>query len=147
MKFLSSSSESTIVPVFFAFFLCIIIVIIISLTTGLSRVTILANALCTVGSNVYDADFVLAAIWLISFAYALIVNNNNDDNNISESNKIYNDDDNISMMPTIILLTIMMSLLLLTIVFEVEVDSGGYLASRWVAYEVNIHRFQRHRGE
>ena len=102
---------------FFAFFLCIIIVIIISLTTGLSRVTILANASCTVSSNVYDADFVLATIWLISFAYALIVNNSSDIN-ISESNKIYNDDDNISMMPTIILVMMMMSLLLLTIVYR-----------------------------
>ena len=96
--------------VFLCFFFCIIIVIIISLTTGLSRVTILANASCTVGLNVYDADFVLATIWLISFAYALIVNNNNNDNNISESNKIYNDDDNISMMPTIILMMMMTSL-------------------------------------
>ena len=62
VKFLSSSSESTIVLFCFAFFFCIIIVIIISLTTGLSRVTILANASCTVGLNVYDADFVLATI-------------------------------------------------------------------------------------
>ena len=95
--------------------------LLFSLTTGLSCVTILANASCTVGSNVYDADFILATIWLISFAYALIVNNNNNNNNNdnSESSKIYNDNDNISMMPTIILMMMMMmSLSLLTIVYR-----------------------------
>ena len=105
-------------PVFFAFFFALLLSLLFPLTTGLSRVTILANASCTVGSNVYDADFVLATIWLISFAYALIVNNNNNDNNISESDKIYNDDDNISMMPTVILMMIMMSSSLLTIVYR-----------------------------
>ena len=103
---------------FLCFFFALLLSLLFPLTTGLSRVTILANASCTVGSNVYDADFVLATIWLILFAYALIVNNNNNDNNISESNKIYNDDDNISMMPTIILVMMMMSLLLLTIVYR-----------------------------
>ena len=78
---------------FLCFFFALLLSLLFPLTTGLSRVTILANASCTVGSNVYDADFVLATIWLILFAYALIVNNNNNDNNISESNKIYNDDD------------------------------------------------------
>ena len=95
------------------FFFALLLSLLFPLTTGLSRVTILANASCTVGSNVYDADFVLATIWLISFAYALIVNNNdNNDNNYnnnSKSNKIYNDDDNISMMPTITVMMMMMS--------------------------------------
>ena len=55
----------------------LLLLLLFSLTTGLSCVTILATALCIVGWNVYDADFVLAKILLISFAYALIVNNNN----------------------------------------------------------------------
>ena len=62
VKSLSSSSESTIVPVFFTFFFALLLSLLFPLTTGLSRVTILANASCTVGSNVYDADFVLATI-------------------------------------------------------------------------------------
>ena len=97
---------------FFAFFFELLLSLLFSLTTGLSCVKILATASCIVGSNVYDADFVLATIWLISFAYALIVNNNdNNDNNYnnnSKSNKIYNDDDNISMMPTITVMVMMM---------------------------------------
>ena len=101
---------------FFAFFFELLLLLLFSLTTGLPCVTILATASCTVGLNVFDADFVLATIWLISFAYALIVNNNNsndnnnNNNNNSESNKIYNDDDNISMMPTItvMMMTMMM---------------------------------------
>ena len=62
VKFLSSSSESTIVPVFFAFFFATLLSLLFLPTTGLSFVTILANASCTVGSNVYDADFALATI-------------------------------------------------------------------------------------
>ena len=61
VKFLSSSSESTIVPVVFTFFFKLLS-LLFPLTTGLSFVTILANASCTVGSNVYDADFALVTI-------------------------------------------------------------------------------------
>ena len=62
VKFLSSSGESTIVQVFFAFLFALLLSLLFPLTSGLSCVTILANASCTVGSNVYDADFILATI-------------------------------------------------------------------------------------
>ena len=56
MKILSSSGKGTIVPVLSAFFFALFLSLLFSLTTGLSCVTILATASCTVGSNVYDAD-------------------------------------------------------------------------------------------
>ena len=118
---LSSSGESTILLVLSAFFFALFLSLLFSLTTGLSRVTILATASCTVGSNVYDADFVLATIWLISFAQALIVknnnnidNNNNNNKNNTESNKIYNDDNNMLIMPTIIMTTMMMMMMMMS---------------------------------
>ena len=116
---LSSSGESTILLVLSAFFFALFLSLLFSLTTGLSRVTILATASCTVGSNVYDADFVLATIWLISFAQALIVknnnnidNNNNNNKNKTESNKIYNDDNNMLIMPTIKVMMMMMMIMM-----------------------------------
>ena len=117
---LSWSGESTILLVLSAFFFALFLSLLFSLTTGLSRVTILATASCTVGSNVYDADFVLATIWLISFAQALIVkNNNNIDNNNNnknktESNKIYNDDNNMLIMPTIKVMMMMMMMIMMS---------------------------------
>ena len=118
---LSSSGESTILLVLSAFFFALFLSLLFSLTTGLSRVTILATASCTVGSNVYDADFVLATIWLISFAQALIVknnnnidnNNNNNNKNKTESNKIYNDDNNMLIMPTIKVMMMMMMMMIM----------------------------------